>query len=70
MAQPTSKFYKPDDINFKNHWAEHTAWTVAGSKDNTYTVTLTTRGFTCDCSGMMFRGKCKHVVQIADRFIL
>jgi uncharacterized Zn finger protein len=64
-----SKFYAPNDINFKNHWATATEWVVAGSNNNTYTVTFTARGFSCDCSGMTFRGKCKHVVQIANNFM-
>ena len=34
------------------------------SKDNVYDVTLHDRGFTCDCPGFSFRGRCKHSQQI------
>lgn len=63
------RYFKPDEMNFKDHWANDTKWTVNGSHDNIYTVTMTAKGFTCNCTGMSFRGKCKHVQNVADAFI-
>ena len=40
-----------------------------GSKGNTYTVTITDKGFTCDCIGMTYHGKCKHTQGVAQRWI-
>ena len=39
-------------------------WPVKGSKDNVYDVELHPRGFTCDCPGFSFRGRCKHSLQV------
>jgi|TARA_R110000851_G_scaffold69633_1_gene155935 uncharacterized Zn finger protein len=62
------RYFKPDEITFADHWAIDTEWEVAGSKDNVYTVKFTPKGFTCDCTGMSFRGKCKHTVSISNGF--
>ena len=62
------RFYRPDEIEFKNHWAAGFDYVVPGSKDNIYTVKFTEKGITCDCIGMSMRGKCKHTAAVADRF--
>ena len=36
--------------------------TVAGSKGESYIVTITPRGKTCTCQGFGFRHTCKHVL--------
>ena len=69
MPKPTGpRFLKPDTINFRHHWALDTEWSVSGSKDNVYTVKMSARGFTCDCIGMTYGGKCKHTANIAAGF--
>jgi hypothetical protein len=40
-------------------------WTVAGSKGNQYFVNLSTGHWSCTCAGHGFRGKCRHVDEIA-----
>jgi type V secretory pathway adhesin AidA len=37
------------------------SWTVAGSKGNTYVVTLEENVYNCTCSGFQFRGTCRHI---------
>ena len=37
-----------------------------GSKGNTYVVTVSDR-IACTCPGYKFRGKCKHVTEVAAR---
>ena len=34
---------------------------------DTYDVVCEERGFTCDCPGFTFRGKCKHSQTVVDR---
>ena len=33
----------------------------------TYDITLEPKGFTCDCPGFTFRGKCKHTLNVNNR---
>jgi hypothetical protein len=40
---------------------ESKTWTVQGSKDKTYTVTLDHGRYECTCPGFQFRRSCKHV---------
>lgn len=70
MSKKYAKRYlKPDGWNFKNNHLVGTEWSVAGSKkDSFYTVVLTDQGFTCDCYGFQFHGKCKHSFQVAEGF--
>ena len=60
--------YAPPHWNFVGHWLVGTCWQVNGSKQNTYSVTITERGFVCDCTGFVFHGKCKHTKSIAEKF--
>jgi hypothetical protein len=63
------RYLKPDGWNFKDNPLVGTEWSVAGSKKNSfYTVALTEQGFTCDCTGFTFYGKCKHSEQIVEAF--
>jgi len=62
------RFYVPQDIEFKGHWAAGFKWNVNGSKDNVYIVEFTEKGITCDCIGMQMHGKCKHTRAIAENF--
>jgi len=38
---------------------------VAGSKGNKYIVSKDNRGWTCTCSGFVFRKSCKHVTELS-----
>lgn len=62
------RFYKPAiSTHYKNHHNCGGEFCFVGGKKNdpkTYTVVMTPQGFTCDCPGFVFRGKCKHVVSI------
>lgn len=61
------RVFKPAGINYKSHVALGDSWFLKGTKkDVTHTVTMTPKGFTCDCPGMTYRGKCRHVEQIAE----
>ncbi len=64
------RYHKPAlGVRYDHHPAFGAEWCFAGGKKNdpkTYTVTMTARGFQCDCPGFKFRGKCKHVNQIGD----
>lgn len=63
------RYFKPDDVfDFKTHWAVGLEYPIEGSKGNTYTVEITPKGFTCDCTGMTFHGKCKHTQSVAQRW--
>lgn len=63
------RYLKPDDWNFKSNPLAGTEWSVPGSKaGSVYTVTLTEQGFTCSCTGFQFHGKCKHSIQVVERF--
>lgn len=69
MKRTTKRYFKPEGWNFKNNFLAGTDWSVQGSKANSvYTVTLDTNGFSCDCTGFTFHGKCKHSQQIVDAF--
>lgn len=39
-------------------------WTVTGSKDSVYTVTLSRDSWSCSCPGYGFRGRCRHVDEL------
>lgn len=63
----TQYFY---DMNFKDHHLEGFVWPVVSSRSGeTYSVTMTNRGFTCNCTAGRMRGKCKHARQIHDQLI-
>tara|TARA_X000001036_G_scaffold283232_1_gene263041 strand:- start:602 stop:823 length:222 start_codon:yes stop_codon:yes gene_type:complete len=64
MPKFKQSYLKPTEFNPKGHWMVDIVWPVKGSKDNVYDVTLHDRGFTCDCPGFSFRGRCKHSQQI------
>ena len=53
---------------FEDEWwfvLEDLVVALTDSKDpKQYTVTMTAKGFQCDCPGFKFRGKCKHVEMI------
>jgi hypothetical protein len=60
------RYYKPENIKFKGHISQGVEWCLKGNKGTIHIVTMTPKGFTCDCPGMTFHGKCKHTRAIAD----
>jgi hypothetical protein len=69
MAKFTTKYLKPTDLfDFKTHWAVGLEYPFKGSKGEDYVVEITTKGLTCTCTGMTFRGKCKHSESVAQRW--
>jgi|TARA_B110000977_G_scaffold123060_1_gene157950 hypothetical protein len=67
MSKFRENFLKPAYFDPKDHWMVGVVWPVTGSKDNEYSVELTNKGFTCDCTGFTFRGKCKHSTGINEK---
>lgn len=62
------QFFVPNGWQFKGNFLVGTKWSVPGSKNNVYTVALTEKGFTCECTGFNFHGKCKHSLAVAEQF--
>ena len=58
------RYLKPTLFNPKGSMFEGIVWTVKGSSPEPYSVECTPKGFTCDCTGFTYRGKCKHSAQI------
>lgn len=69
MPKYSTKYFKPKLFDYKTHWAIGLEYPIQGSNGNTYTVTITDNGFTCDCIGMTYHGKCKHTQGVAQRWI-
>jgi len=60
-------YFKPT-FEYDKSLFEGLVWPVTNSKGTgTYDITLEPKGFTCDCPGFSFRGKCKHSQQVNDR---
>ena len=58
------RYYKPKEINTKKHFLVGTVWPIEGSKNNTYSIEMHDKGFTCNCLGFTYNGKCKHTSQV------
>jgi len=58
------RYYKPKEINTKNHFLVNTIWPIEGSNGNEYSVEMHDKGFTCDCQGFTYRSKCKHTIHV------
>jgi hypothetical protein len=64
----TQRYLKPTQFKPKGSMFEGLVWSVPGSKPGTsYAVELHDKGFTCECSGFTFRGKCKHSESVNKR---
>ncbi len=63
------RYYKPSEINTKNHFLVGTVWPIEGSKNNTYSIEMHEKGFTCDCLGFTYNGKCKHTSHVISLLI-
>jgi len=59
-----------DDINFLDHHLVGLVWpVVSSSSGESYSVTMTDYGFTCNCIAGSMRGKCKHAKQVHDLLV-
>ena len=58
------RYYKPKEIITKKHFLVGTVWPIEGSKNNTYSIEMHDKGFTCNCLGFTYNGKCKHTSQV------
>jgi len=68
MAKFTKRYLKPTLFKPKGSVFEGLIWKQPNSKGtDTYDVTCTDKGFTCDCPGFTFRGKCKHSLEVLTR---
>jgi len=43
------------------------SWVVKGSKGDSYTVLEENGKYSCSCSGFIFRGKCRHIIDVANQ---
>ncbi len=67
MPKPRQSFFKPT-FEYNRDLFEGLTWKEPNSKGtDTYDITLESKGFTCDCPGFSFRGKCKHTQAVNDR---
>ena len=57
------RYYKPKEINTKKHFLVGTVWPIEGSKNNTYSIEMHDKGFTCDCLGF------KHTLHVTSLLI-
>ena len=60
------RYYKSPDINTKKHILVGTVWPIEGSKNNTYSIEMHEKGFTCECLGFTYNGKCKHTLYVTS----
>ena len=68
MPKFTQRYLKPTAFTPKGSIFEGLVWRVPGSKPGTeYAVELHDRGFTCECAGFTFRGRCKHSERVNTR---
>ena len=64
------RFQLFSDMNFRDHHLDGVVWPVVSSRTGeSYKVTLTTMGFTCNCTAGSIRGKCKHAQQVHDLLV-
>ena len=68
MAKLSKWYLKPTDFTPSGSLFEGLIWHLPNSKGtDTYAVECTDRGFTCECPGFSFRGRCKHSQSVSDQ---
>jgi hypothetical protein len=68
MAKPSKRYLTSDMFKPKGTVFEGLIWKQPNSKGtDTYDVECTEKGFTCECAGFTFRGKCKHSQDVLTR---
>jgi hypothetical protein len=64
------RIQKFPDINFSNHHLVGFVWPVVSSRTGeSYKVTMTDLGFSCNCVAGSMRGKCKHAQHVHDLLV-
>jgi len=58
------KALKLPGIDYKKSFYTGMEWPMTSKG---YIVTLTTKGWMCECSGFVYHGKCKHIHSIHER---
>jgi hypothetical protein len=67
MPKFKQSYFKPT-FDYDKSLFEGLTWKEPNTKGtDTYDITLEPKGFTCDCPGFTFRGKCKHSQAVNDR---
>jgi hypothetical protein len=58
------------DINFSKHHLTGFVWPVVSSRTGeSYKVTMTDLGLSCNCVAGSMRGKCKHAQHVHDLLV-
>lgn len=52
---------------FKQVDTDTKTFSVQGSKGNKYSVTRTSKGWSCTCTGFQFRKVCKHITELKEK---
>jgi len=59
------RYFKPQ-YDYRDTLFNGCVWPVQSSRGGSdYSVELVDRGFSCDCTGFTYHGKCKHVLGIS-----
>ena len=67
MPKFKQSFFKPT-FEYDRSLFEGLTWKEPNSKGtDTYDITLESKGFTCDCPGFSFRGRCKHTLMVNNK---
>jgi hypothetical protein len=54
-------------IETRNHVFVDFEWPFISSRDGAeYHVLMTPKGFTCECAGFTFHGKCRHINRVGE----
>jgi len=55
---------KLQGIDYKKSFYIGMAWPMTSQE---YLVSLTNKGWTCECNGFVYHGKCKHIISCHEK---